>query len=50
MGLFKKKQATTVEILKCPAKGCFFTSTDHASLEKHIAWKHPDLKQSEQKS
>jgi hypothetical protein len=50
MGLFKKKQATTVEVLKCPAEGCSITTTEAISLEKHIDWKHPELKQSTKKS
>jgi hypothetical protein len=50
MGLFKKKQASSVEVLKCPAEGCSFTTTEPTSLEKHVEWKHPELKQSVKKS
>ncbi len=46
MGLFKKKQVATVEVLKCPAEGCSFTASDRISLERHVVWKHPELKQS----
>jgi hypothetical protein len=49
MGLFKKKQASTITELKCPAEGCSFTTSDPTTLKKHTDWKHPQLTQNLQK-
>jgi len=43
MGLFKKKQPSTIIELKCPAEGCPFTCSDHIMLKRHVDWKHPEL-------
>ena len=45
MGLFKKKQLTTLTEIKCPAEGCSFTCTELRMLERHVGWKRPELKQ-----
>jgi hypothetical protein len=44
MGLFgKKKEKVSVE-LKCPAKDCIFICDDKTTMDRHVEWKHPELK------
>ncbi len=44
MKFFNKKAPTEKESFKCPAKGCDFVAMDKISLDKHMEWKHPELK------
>lgn len=40
----KKKPPSEKASYQCPAEGCDFVAMDSIALEKHIEWKHPELK------
>ena len=40
----KKKPPSVVRDLKCPASGCEFIADDTFDLDRHLEWKHPELR------